>query len=161
MGGLQEHLFFDKECLLEANRVLKKKGRLIITVPYHDSNDDFHVRMHDLTTITHLIHYANFKIIDNVERPGVFFKSYLNHINAVLAVLMHLAFKINIYTKLVPIYGEMEYFFGKKNFFRSFLKSMNIINYGGAICLIKNNESSDSHLKHYNNNIKYFKKDRG
>ena len=31
----------------EANRVLRENGNLIVTVPYLDSNDKFHVRIHD------------------------------------------------------------------------------------------------------------------
>jgi len=154
IGEVLEHLFFDKECLLEANRVLNNNGRLIVTVPYHDSNDDFHVRMHDFTTISHLAYYSNFRVVDSVERPGIFFKPYLNYINGVVAVLIYSIFKVNIYPKLVLIFGEMEYFFGKKNILRKVLKSMNLINYGGAILLTKSdNEGDDKHLK---SNIEFF-----
>jgi hypothetical protein len=76
-------------------------------------------------------------VVDSVERPGIFFKPYLNYINGVVAVLIYSIFKVNIYPKLVLIFGEMEYFFGKKNILRKVLKSMNLINYGGAILLTK------------------------
>ena len=46
-------------------------------MPYLDSNDKFHVRIHDENSITHLLAFGGFTVVDVVERPGLFFKIIL------------------------------------------------------------------------------------
>ena len=143
MGEVLEHLFYDKEALKEANRVIKSDGRLIVTVPFYDSNDKFHVRMHDQQTMTHLLHFSGFKVVDSIERPGLFFKSYFNYINSLLSVVAFLFFRVNLYHSIVPFYGELEYFFGKKKLFRRLLKVSAGLNFGGNFVAVKTDDTLD------------------
>lgn len=143
MGEVLEHLFFDKEALQEAGRVIKPGGKLIVTVPFLDSNDEFHVRMHDQKTIVHLLKFSGFSVVDMVERPGIYFKPMLNYVNSFLSVLVFLVFRVNLYYRLVPLYGKIEYYFGKKKILRGFSKMFAGVNYGGNILAVKSNISSD------------------
>ena len=143
LGEILEHLAYDIKALNEAHRVLRNNGKLIITVPYHDSNDIYHIRMFDSVTIKHSLSIAKFNIDDSVERPGIYFKDFLNYVNFILSVLIKFIFNRNIYFKIPNFYGNLEYKLGKINLLRKLLKSLNLINYGGLIVASKKDNNYD------------------
>lgn len=65
--------FLDKKALQEAGRVVKPNGTLIVIVPFYDSNNDFHVKLHDKSTITYLIKFPGFSVVATVERLEIVF----------------------------------------------------------------------------------------
>ncbi|NOQ29832.1 MAG: methyltransferase domain-containing protein [Helicobacteraceae bacterium] len=143
MGEILEHLTCDIPALKEANRVLKDDGKLIVTVPYYDSNDSYHIRMYNEETLVHSFKIAGFDILDKTERPGLPFKSFFNYINAFLAIIIKLIFNKNIYFNIVPFYGELDYYLSKKNMFRKLFKFLKLNNYGGCVVGKKNNTTYD------------------
>jgi SAM-dependent methyltransferase len=66
-----EHLFEDHLALNEINRILKNDGTLVVTVPYLSNVQDepeYHVRVHSKKTITRLLNYTGFSIIEHFYR---------------------------------------------------------------------------------------------
>lgn len=62
-----EHIFEDNYVLREIKRILKKNGKLIVSVPYyHDA--DFHVRIHSPKSIKKLLNSEGFEIVEYLER---------------------------------------------------------------------------------------------
>lgn len=73
MNEVLEHLFHDVEALEEANRILKKDGVLVVTVPYYSNVQDepeFHVRVYSFKTIRRLLENCGFQIEEH------FFKGF-------------------------------------------------------------------------------------
>ena len=76
MGEILEHLTSDTLCLREANRVLVDNGKLVVTVPYYESNDSYHIRMYNEETLGHSFRINGFSVIDKFERPGLPFTNF-------------------------------------------------------------------------------------
>ncbi len=75
-----EHLESDEQAVSEMNRILKKAGYLIVTVPYQmkyfDEQDKMigHHRRYELSTLNKLFLTRNFKIVDIFGVYGQLFK---------------------------------------------------------------------------------------
>jgi len=143
MGEILEHLTSDTLCLREANRVLVDNGKLVVTVPYYESNDSYHIRMYNEETLGHSFRINGFSVIDKFERPGLPFKNFFNYLNAALSVTFKITLNKNIYFKIVPFFGELEYFFAKKYMFRKLFKFLKLNNFGGCMVGIKHNDNYD------------------
>lgn len=143
LGEILEHLSKDYQALEEAKRVLKDDGKLVVTVPFYDSNDNYHIRMYDKKTIVHTLNISGFKPIEILERPGLPFKDSLNYVNSLIAIFFKRFFGINIYSKIVTFYGELEYMNSKRRMFRKIFKFMNLNNYGGTILAEKSIDKFD------------------
>jgi len=141
ISEVMEHLFNDVNALNESHRVLKDNGKLILTVPFLDSNDAFHVRMHDEKTIEHLLNHSKYRVIHINERPGLLFKNILNKLIMGLTIISYSIFKINILKHLLKIVFDIEVILSKKKLFRRFFKVLNFIDYGATIVSVKTNES--------------------
>jgi hypothetical protein len=68
MGEILEHVFEDVRALKEVRRILNDQGVLIVTVPYFDDKENYHVRIHSRRTIKRLIENCGFKVIKEITR---------------------------------------------------------------------------------------------
>ena len=71
MAEVLEHLFNDACALLEARRVLKDDGLLVVTVPFFNDTPEYHVRLHSVSTIRRLLEYTGFRVTQMVYRGGL------------------------------------------------------------------------------------------
>lgn len=66
-----EHVYDVEKCILEAHRVLKNGGKLIVTIPYKGKTSELHIRSCNENNVVEPI-----KKYFNIEKQGIFNKSF-------------------------------------------------------------------------------------
>ncbi len=68
ISDVLEHVFDDRNALLNCRRVLRDSGQLVLNVPYGDDIGDHHVRVYTRATVRRLLASAGFDVVEEVER---------------------------------------------------------------------------------------------
>ncbi len=135
MGEIIEHIFEDLEALKEVRRILKRDGKLIITIPYYDDHAEYHVRMHTQKTMKRLLEHSGFRIERVITRGGLLISlSKIFAIPSLILSKISLKLRINYLKKI----SEMDYKLGQKN--RWFFKLSK--SYGGYFIASKGNKKN-------------------
>lgn len=71
LAEVLEHLFSDLFALQEARRVLADSGHLVVTVPFHNDDAEYHVRIHSEKTVRRLLQAGGFRVERCILRGGL------------------------------------------------------------------------------------------
>jgi len=112
LGDIIEHIFEDIQALKEVKRILKKNGKLILTVPYYDDAPEYHVRMHSQKTMERLLEHSEFKIEKIITRGGLISLSKIFAIPSL--ILSKISFRGRV--KYLEKISEFDYRIGRKGF---------------------------------------------
>ena len=66
-----EHLIEDAAALVEARRVLRDDGLLVVNVPFYDDQAEFRVRIHSARSIRRLLRSTGYEVVAFIERGGL------------------------------------------------------------------------------------------
>ncbi len=138
LGEILEHLARDSDALAEARRVVADDGRLVVTVPFGDTHDIYHVRVHNEDSIRRLLALSGFGVADYVERPGLVGGKLWNAIGDALALLVYALTRRVIYGTLVAFHGRAAWYLGRERWIpRRFLSALGLANHGCTILAVK------------------------
>ena len=104
-----EHLVRDGETLTDIRRVLKPKGRLIVSVPYYNDWGEGHVRVHSPWSARRLLDICGFRIEDYIERPAVIWPGRANVLLHGLCLISYWLFGRTGYRAITDAAGRIEY----------------------------------------------------
>ncbi len=71
LAEVLEHLVEDWVTLGEARRVLRGKGRLVVTVPFYSDGAPYHIRVHSPRSIQRLLAASGFEVEQVIWRGGL------------------------------------------------------------------------------------------
>ena len=134
MGEILEHLVEDKSALLQAERVLNQKGKLIITVPFLHDEPEYHIRVHTPKSIQRILRFCGFNVEFYLERPGLPFMKFINYLLNFSMLVCYFFTKKTFYKISIQCIANFEFYFSSRfNLIRSIAGKARIINWG---CLI-------------------------
>jgi len=107
MGEVIEHLFDDIIALKEIRRILKKDGKLVLTVPYYDDGEN-HARIHSPKTIKRLLEHSGFRIRKNIFRGGLINIPFI--FSGIARILGKISTKLQI--KYLKKISSIDYYLG-------------------------------------------------
>jgi SAM-dependent methyltransferase len=124
-----EHLARDYDALQNIRRLLKDDGILILSVPFLNDYEPFHIRYFNKKTVERLLNVSGF-IVDKIfERPNLFlYPSLINLLHHGVNALFFIFFKATLYKITLPLFWRIEMNLAKKsNPFRRYFKNYGAI----------------------------------
>ena len=154
MGEILEHLIKDHIALSEARRVLKLRGKIIVTVPLFHDEPEYHIRVHSPKSIQRLLVNTGFKVNTHLERPGLPGLVYLTRLITFYMMCFIVIFGKSHYRPITKFIGDMEFIFSTKfKYIRAFAGKARFTNWGSIILATK----SDDNISYLDLNIDAFK----
>jgi len=152
MGETLEHLRDDVKALRNIERILKKDGSLIVTVPFLHDKPEYHIRVHTRESCRRLLEVCGFEVLKIVERPAIcrmpFWMNWLHHLIGWIS--LRICGLLTHHT-LLPLWADIEYRIGQSyNPIRRFSKG-----FGGYYLCKKGSGKGPNYislnLKEFNN----------
>ncbi len=112
VGEVLEHLRDDCRALENIRRVLKRNGKLIVSLPFYNDWEEGHMRIHSPRSGERLLKLGGFAVEDYLERPGVFWCRGLNLFQHGLTLIIHAFTGKVAYAWLSKIIGRVEWELG-------------------------------------------------
>lgn len=117
-----EHLVRDATALGNMRRLLKDRGKLVVSFPYYTDWEEGHVRIHSPISAKVLLQVSGFRVEDRVERPGLLRPGRVNMAaHAISAISYRLRGK-TAYKAITELGGRIEYHCGHIKWLRPFRK---------------------------------------
>lgn len=141
LGEVLEHLRDDYNALNNIKKVLKDDGYLIVSLPFYNDWEEGHMRIHSKISGERLLNISGFRVIDYLERPGIYWSNMFNFFNHTLNFLIYLLTKKVIYKQTNKFITFIEWKLGHWQslcFIRKFSK-----HFGGYYLCEKDREGLD------------------
>lgn len=114
MGEVLEHLKYDANALANINRVLKKNGALVLTVPFLNDKPEYHIRVHTRNSCRRLLESCGFQILNVVERPAIWkIPAWMNWIHHLIGWVSLKIFGFLPHRIVLPFWANIEFKLGQ------------------------------------------------
>jgi len=118
LGEVLEHLERDVTALRNVRRVLKDKGLLVVTVPFFNDWEEGHTRIHSPASAERLLALGGFRVVDQVERPGLFRPNVLNPPQHAVSLVRFLVSGKTTYAAAGRLIGGLSWWAGHRHWLR-------------------------------------------
>jgi SAM-dependent methyltransferase len=113
MFEVLEHLKFDTKALNNIRNNLSPNGKLILSIPFYNDDEESHIRIYSDLSAKRLFNVCGFTVDQQFYRPGIWWFKFVNYVIHIFNIFYFMIFGHHIYDFIKPKLIKLEIYLSK------------------------------------------------